>query len=38
MLGYFIVGTFILCWIGSVVLYRVRRIDERYGAAFAQRG
>jgi high-affinity nickel-transport protein len=31
VLGYFIVGAFLLCWIGSVVLYRVRRIDERYG-------
>ena len=32
VLGYYIVGAFVLFWIGSVVLYKVRRIDERYGA------
>ena len=31
VLGYFIVGAFVACWIGSVVLYKIRRIDERYG-------
>ena len=31
LLGYFIVATFIACWIGSVLLYRWRHIDERYG-------
>ena len=30
ILGYFIVGTFITVWVGSVVLYKVRRIEERY--------
>jgi high-affinity nickel-transport protein len=33
VLGYFIVGTFLLVWVGSVVIYKVRRIDERYGNA-----
>ena len=32
LLGYFIVGAFIVCWVGSVLLYRWRHIDERYGA------
>jgi high-affinity nickel-transport protein len=31
VLGYFIVGAFIAVWIGSVVIYKVRRIEERYG-------
>ena len=31
LLGYLIVAAFVLCWIGSMVLYRVRRIEERYG-------
>jgi high-affinity nickel-transport protein len=31
VLGYFIVGAFVVVWVGSVVLYKVRRIEERYG-------
>ena len=31
LLGYLIVASFVVCWIGSMVLYRVRRIDERFG-------
>jgi high-affinity nickel-transport protein len=31
VLGYFIVGTFVVVWAGSVVLYKVRGIEERYG-------
>jgi high-affinity nickel-transport protein len=30
-LGYFIVGTFVVTWIGSVILFKVRRVEERYG-------
>ena len=30
--GRIIVAVFILAWIGAVVAYRVRRIDERYGS------
>jgi high-affinity nickel-transport protein len=30
ILGYVIVATFILVWIGSIVLYKARRIEERY--------
>jgi nickel/cobalt transporter (NiCoT) family protein len=30
--GQIIVGVFIVAWIGAVVAYKVRRIDERYGA------
>jgi high-affinity nickel-transport protein len=33
ILGYFIVAAFILFWLGSVVWYKVRRIDERYAVA-----
>jgi nickel/cobalt transporter (NiCoT) family protein len=33
VLGYFIVGAFLMVWFGSVVLYKVRRIEQRYGAA-----
>jgi high-affinity nickel-transport protein len=31
VLGYFIVGAFVVVWVGSVVLYKVRHIEERYG-------
>jgi high-affinity nickel-transport protein len=31
VLGFFIVGAFVVVWIGSVVLYKVRRIEQRYG-------
>jgi high-affinity nickel-transport protein len=30
-LGYAIVGIFLVTWVGSVVLFKVRRIEERYG-------
>ena len=30
ILGYAIVATFLLVWVGSVVLYKARRIEERY--------
>ncbi len=30
ILGYFIVGAFLVVWIGSVVLYKVRHFDERF--------
>ncbi|MBS1849089.1 MAG: HoxN/HupN/NixA family nickel/cobalt transporter [Actinobacteria bacterium] len=36
MLGYAIVGAFIVCWAGSMALYRIRRIDERYGPTPAE--
>jgi high-affinity nickel-transport protein len=32
VLGYLIVGMFLVAWAGSVVLWRVRRVEERYGA------
>lgn len=31
MVGYGIVAAFLMCWCGSMLLYRIRRIDERYG-------
>jgi high-affinity nickel-transport protein len=37
LLGYLIVGAFIVFWIASVVWYKVHRIDERYAAAVARR-
>jgi high-affinity nickel-transport protein len=30
ILGYVIVATFILVWIGSIALYKFRNIEERY--------
>jgi nickel/cobalt transporter (NiCoT) family protein len=30
ILGYVIVATFILVWVGSILLYKARRIEERY--------
>ena len=30
--GRVIVGVFILAWIGAIIAYKVRKIDERYGA------
>jgi high-affinity nickel-transport protein len=30
VLGYAIVATFVVTWIGSAVLFRVRRVEERY--------
>jgi high-affinity nickel-transport protein len=38
LLGYFIVGAFVVCWAGSVLLYKVRRIDERYGGNLTEAG
>ncbi len=35
--GRIIVGIFILAWIGAIVGYKVRRIDERYGAQLGDR-
>jgi nickel/cobalt transporter (NiCoT) family protein len=32
--GRIIVGVFVLVWIGAVVAYKVRRIDERYGGQY----
>jgi len=30
-MGYGIVAIFVLAWVGSIVLFKVRRIEERYG-------
>ena len=38
LLGYFIVAAFVVCWLGSMLLYRVRRIDERYGSPLVDAG
>jgi high-affinity nickel-transport protein len=35
LLGYVIVGAFIVFWAGSVAWYKVRRIDQRYGGVTA---
>lgn len=32
-LGYLIVATFVLCWLGSMAWYRFRRFEERYGGS-----
>jgi high-affinity nickel-transport protein len=37
VLGYFIVGAFLVVWIGSVVLYKVRRFEERFTAGAESR-
>ena len=34
-LGYFIVATFLVCWIGSVAWFKFRRIEERWGHMLA---
>jgi len=31
--GYFIVAAFVVTWAGAFLIYKVRRIDERWGAA-----
>jgi nickel/cobalt transporter (NiCoT) family protein len=36
VLGYIIVGMFLLAWIGSVLLWKVRRVEERYGDRIAE--
>jgi high-affinity nickel-transport protein len=33
LLGYFIVAAFIAFWIGSIIWYKLRRIDERFAVA-----
>src|SRR6266700_2811455 len=33
VLGYIIVGMFLLAWIGSVLLWKVRRVEDLYGDA-----
>jgi nickel/cobalt transporter (NiCoT) family protein len=38
VLGYFIVGAFLVVWFGSVVLYKVRRIEQRYSPAAESAG
>jgi high-affinity nickel-transport protein len=30
VLGYAIVGTFVVTWVGSVVLFKVRKVEQRY--------
>ena len=30
-MGYAIVAIFLVTWIGSVILFKLRRIEERYG-------
>ncbi len=35
LLGYAVVAAFVVCWGASMLLYRVRRIDERYGSVLA---
>jgi len=32
VLGYAIVATFVVTWIGSVALFKLRRVDERYAS------
>ncbi|WP_084714314.1 HoxN/HupN/NixA family nickel/cobalt transporter [Streptacidiphilus rugosus] len=34
-IGYFIVGIFLLTWIGSVVWWKVRKLEDRYASAMA---
>jgi high-affinity nickel-transport protein len=36
VLGYVIVGMFLAAWIGSVALWKVRRVEERYGDRIAE--
>jgi high-affinity nickel-transport protein len=35
VLGYIIVGMFLAAWLGSVLLWKVRRVEERYGDRIA---
>ena len=37
-LGYVIVGTFLLTWILSVVLFKLRRMEERWGPRLTEPG
>ncbi len=36
VLGYIIVGMFLAAWIGSVLLWKVRRVEERFGDRIAE--
>ncbi len=36
VLGYIIVGMFLLAWIGSVLIWKFRRVEERYGDRVAE--
>jgi nickel/cobalt transporter (NiCoT) family protein len=36
VLGYIIVGMFLLAWLGSVLLWKARRVEERYGDRIAE--
>jgi high-affinity nickel-transport protein len=36
VLGYIIVAMFLIAWIGSVLLWKVRRVEERYGDRVAE--
>jgi high-affinity nickel-transport protein len=36
VLGYIIVGMFLAAWIGSVLLWKLRRVEERYGDRVAE--
>jgi high-affinity nickel-transport protein len=36
-MGYVVVGLFVVAWAGSVVLWKARRIEERWGGMVAQR-
>jgi high-affinity nickel permease len=33
VLGYIIVGMFLGAWLVSVVLWKIRRVEDRYGGA-----
>lgn len=34
-IGYFIVGVFLITWLGSVAVWKYRRIEQRYGSRLA---
>ena len=36
VLGYIIVAMFLVAWLGSVVVWRIRRIEQRYGDRLAE--
>jgi nickel/cobalt transporter (NiCoT) family protein len=36
VLGYIIVGMFLAAWIGSVLLWKLRRVEERHGDRIAE--
>jgi high-affinity nickel-transport protein len=36
-MGYVVVGMFVVAWAGSVVLWKARRIEERWGGMVAER-